>query len=95
LPSPIVLEGVKVETAQAETVVGETEDLVGTFNATDQCPAFSAYTVQHGEKPDAVDPISAYRSREDSPLLYDMLGRSLLQPHQGSVYIKGNRKNIR
>ena len=47
LPSPIVLEGVKVETAQAETVVGETEDLVGTFNATDQCPAFSAYTVQH------------------------------------------------
>lgn len=92
LPSPIVLEGVRVTAAEPGTLAGETEDLVGTFGATGSCPAFSAYTVPHN--PDAITSAPA-AGEAATPVTYDTMGRRVATPQPRTIYIQGNRKVVR
>lgn len=89
LPSPIVLDGVRIETAEAQTLHGEDEDLVGTFAATDHCAAFSAYTVKHSDDSDAV---AAPSGTKTDTATYDLSGRKVDTPYRPKIYITGNKK---
>lgn len=88
LPSPIVLDGVHVETAEAKTLHGEREDLVGTFVSNAYSPAFGAYSVSHG----GADAVTGIGATTHSASAYDLLGRRVDVPAQHDIYIIGGKK---
>jgi len=90
LPSPIVLDGVHIETNEAKTLRGEKEDLVGTFIATSQCAAFGAYTVKH----DDTDGITSVGDAKAPIRIYDLSGRRVDTPQPSQIHIIGNRKEL-
>lgn len=94
LPSPIVMEGVRIKASEAGILQGETEDLVGTFEATADCPAFGAYTVPHGSTPDGISTAASSAAQPEAGT-YDTLGRKVSATGPRGIYIQGNRKVTR
>ena len=93
LASPIVLEHVSITTSEPQTITTDGYLVTGTFQKTDEAPAFSATIT---EDPDAIKALPQRGSGEGASW-YDLSGKPanpLLQSGsgKGAIYVTKGRK---
>ncbi|MBP3711541.1 MAG: FAD-dependent oxidoreductase [Bacteroidaceae bacterium] len=94
LPSPIILEDVRIETdtPQSLTIEGEGGGIItGTFQKTGDTPAFSAIIT---DDPDALDGIEALpkKGSGEGASWYDLGGSRVPFPAKGGIYVTKGKK---
>ena len=86
LPSPIKLDGVRLTAAEPKTVSFGKYHLTGTFQASDEAPAFSALLTEDGTGVQSVP--TALQAQH----FYDLMGRPVSHKQQGHVYVQQGSK---
>jgi len=91
LASPIVLEHVSITTDTPQTIAADGYLITGTFQKTDDTPAFSATIT---EDPDAIKALPK-RGSEEGAIWYDLSGKKMVNgkwPNSKSILVTKGRK---
>ena len=91
LPSPIVLENVRIETDTPQAITADGKIITGTFQKNGNTSAFSAIVT---DNPDGIGALPQRESGEETSW-YDLGGSRVPFPAKGGIYVTKGKKEVR
>jgi hypothetical protein len=91
LPSPIVLENVRIETDTPQAITADGKIITGTFQKNGNTSAFSAIVT---DNPDGIGALPQRESGEETSW-YDLGGSRVPFPAKGGIYVTKGKKKVR
>ena len=94
LPSPIILENVRIETDTPQAVTADGKIITGTFQRTGDVPAFSAIVT---EDPDGIGEVKSEKLKvnNEETSWYDLGGSRVPFPAKGGIYVTKGRSVLK
>ena len=94
LPSPIILENVRIETDTPQAVTADGKIITGTFQRTGDVPAFSAIVI---DDPDGIGEVKSEKLevKNEGASWYDLGGSRVPFPAKGGIYVTKGRSVLK